>query len=337
MPAHASDDTLAAIEYAFAQGWSDGLPVVPPTAGRVESMLGMWNCEAGEEIGRIPARHRVITMQQAAANAIMAGCIDEMFPVVLAAIEAVLDERFNVIGPTASTGGAAPLVIVHGPIVEELEFNTGAAILGAGNRANLTLGRALNLVIRNAVGSVPGDLDQATTGHPGRIAYCLPEGPAGDWPPLAAELSVPAGVSAVTVYAAEAPHSVAEHATEDAHQLLEAFARVARATNYAGGVIVAVVCPEHRAVFQAAGWSKADIRETLFAATTVPARDLHHTGRHGSTGAEIDLVPSVDDIWIVAGGGPAGGHSAIIPPWLGSARGTGSRPVTAGGGVCIDC
>ena len=339
MTTHQVDNILDAIEYAYRQGWSDGLPVIPPTTGRVAGMLDMWGHAPDEEIGRVTERHRVITAQQVAANAVMAGCTDEMFQVVLAAVQAVLDERFNVAGPTVSTGGAAPLVFVHGPVVEQLEFNPGTAVLGAGNRANLTIGRALNLVIRNACGSVPGDLDQSTTGHPGRIAYCLPEGETGSWPSLGEELGVPEDVSAVTVFAAEAPHSVAEHASEDPALLIRAFARVARATNYAGAVIAAVICPEHRAVLQRVGWSKGDVQEALYEATKITAADLQHTGRHtgAQTTDEMTLVPEPDDIWIVCAGGPAGGHSAIIPPWLGSGRGMGSRPVTKGVGVCIDC
>ena len=330
VPVHQAENILDAIEYAYQQGWTDGLPIIPPTESRVSGMLAMWDRAPDETVGRVVERHRVITVQQIAANTVMAGCKDEMFPVVLAAVKAILDDRFNIVGPSASTGGAAPLVLVHGPVIERLGFNPDTAVLGAGNRANLTVGRALNLVIRNAVGSIPGDLDQATTGHPGRIAFCLPEGETGGWPALGTELGVADGVSAVTVFAAEAPHSIAEHASEDPESLLSAFARVARATNYSGAVVVVVICPEHRAVFQRAGWSVGDIRSALFEATKTIGDELKHTGRHIGTKTtdEVTLVPSVENIWVVCAGGRAGGHSAIIPPWLGSGRGKGSRPVT---------
>ena len=179
MAGHQVSDGAEAIEYAYEQGWSDGLPVVPPTPDRIGRMLDALNYSPDEEIGRVVERERVITAGHVAANAVMAGCMDDLFPVVMAAVEALLDPRFNVIGPTASTGGSAPLVIVHGPIVKALRFNSGPSALGSGNRSNLTLGRALNLVVRNACGSVPGHLDQSTLGHPGKISYCLAEGPPG--------------------------------------------------------------------------------------------------------------------------------------------------------------
>ena len=149
MAGHQVSDGAKAIEYAYEQGWSDGLPVVPPTPDRIGRMLDAFSYPSDEEIGRVVERERVITAGHVAANAVMAGCTDNLFPLVLAAVEAILDPRFNVVGPTASTGGSAPLVIVHGPVVTELRFNSGSSVLGSGNRSNLTLGRALNLVVRN--------------------------------------------------------------------------------------------------------------------------------------------------------------------------------------------
>lgn len=330
MDTHQATDWEEAQAYAQEHGWTDGLPVIPPTEDRVARMLSMWDQQSDDVIGRVVERHRVITAQQVAANAVMAGCTDALYPVVHAAVRAILTEAFNIVGPSASTGGAAPLVLVHGPVVSAQGFNADTAVLGAGTRANMTLGRALNLVIRNAVGSLPGELDQATTAHPGRIAYCLPEGATGGWPTLGSHLNLRDDESAVTVFAAEAPHSVAEHASEDPELLLHAFTRVVRATHYSGAAIVIVICPEHRSVFQNAGWSIHQIQHALFEATKATGADLRHTGRHTelSGDAELTIVPSPEDIWIVCAGGRAGGHSAVIPPWLGSGRGQGSRPVT---------
>jgi hypothetical protein len=336
---HCVDSEIEAIEYAYNQGWTDGLPVVPPTQDRVDEVLSRWGYDAGEEVGRVPERHRIITAEMVAANLVMAGGIPDMFPVILASVEAILDDRYNIVGPSASTGGAAPLIMVHGPVVETLEFNTGTAVLGAGNRANLTAGRALNLIIRNAVGSIPGALDQATLAHAGRIAYCLPEGETGVWPSQGKEIGVPEGASAVSVFAAEAPHSVADHAHNEPDGLIDSFARIIRATHYTGAAIVVLICPEHRAVFQHAGWSKNEIRQALFDVTRITGHEVRRTGRHDHITSDetLSIVPARDDIWIICGGGTAGGHSAIIPPWLGSGRGEGSRPVTKGVGVCLDC
>lgn len=328
--AHQVEAEIDAIGYAYDRGWSDGLPVVPPTRDRVDRMLATRGLEPGRVIGRVPERKRTITAELVAANTVMAGCTDTLFPLVLAAVEAVLDPAFNIVGPSASTGGAAPLVIVHGPAVAALGFNAETAVLGAGNRSNLTLGRALNLVIRNGIGSVPGDLDRATVAHAGRIAYCLPEAHCAGWRTQGDELGVPAESSAVTVLAAEAPHSVADHVNDGPAGLVESFARIARTTNYAGAAIVFVICPEHRSVFSEAGWTREMIRAALFDRTAATGREIRATGRHGDVGPDerITLTPDRKGIWIVFAGGSAGGHSAIIPPWLGSGRGIGSRPVT---------
>lgn len=336
MARHLVSDDSEAILYAYEQGWSDGLPIIPPTLDRVGRMLDQWGHPPDEEIGRVVERERVIRARHVAANAVMAGCTNDLFPVVLAAVEAILDPRFNVVGPTASTGGSAPLVIVHGPAVRELRFNSGPSALGSGNRSNLTLGRALNLVVRNACGSLPGDLDQSTIGHPGKVSYCLAEGPTGSWPTLGEELGVPAGTSAVTLFAAEAPHYVADHANDEPDGLMQAFAKVARATNYAGAAIVVVLCPEHRAIFQRASWTKEAFCEALYETTKIPGKELKHTGRHPGI-ESVSLVPKATDILLVCAGGEGGGFSAIIPPWLGSQRGIGSRCVTKGIGVCLDC
>ena len=140
--AYQVDTEIDAIEYAYDRGWSDGLPVVPPTRDRIDRMLDGYGYKPDMEIGQVPERKRSITAELVAANAVMAGCTDAMFPVVLAAVEAVLDPGYNIVGPSASTGGAAALVIVHGPVVNGLGFNSETAVLGAGNRSNLTLGRA---------------------------------------------------------------------------------------------------------------------------------------------------------------------------------------------------
>ena len=330
MGAHQASDGGDAIEYAYEQGWSDGLPVVPPTPDRIGRMLDQSGYLPDEEIGRVPERGRLITAGHVAANAVMAGCPDELFLVVLAAVEAILDPRFNVVGPTASTGGSAPLVIVHGPVVKELGFNSGCSVLGSGNRSNLTLGRAVNLVVRNACGSVPGHLDQSTIGHPGKISYCLAERDYGSWPTLGEALGVPEDVSAVTVFAAEAPHYVVDHANDEPNGLMQSFAKVACATTYTGAEIVVIVCPEHHTIFQRAGWTREAFCTALYDRSLVSAEELKHTGRHTRSGksAIFSLVPEATDILLLCAGGEGGGFSAIIPPWLGTQRGIGSRAVT---------
>jgi hypothetical protein len=310
-------DVLGAIELCYERGWTDGLPVVPPEEGSVRRHLEHVGWEPQEIVGLVPLRGRVLTAEKVAINAVMAGCRPEHFPVVLAAVAALCDDRFNLHGSMLSTAGAAPLVIVNGPVVRQAGFNAGGNVFGPGARANATVGRALRLVLLNGCGARAGTLDRATLGHPGKFSYCIAEDEPGlpdGWPPLHVERGVAAGESAVTVVAAEAPHQVSDHASSTPEGLLSTIG-AALAAGGARGAHVIVVSPEHRAVLARAGWSKADVRRCLAA----------RAGR---------LEP--DDLLVVGAGGPAprpgggagtlaGGFSAVVPPWAG---GRSSQPVT---------
>lgn len=162
-------------EAFFANGWTDGLPIVPPTPDRVEAMLG--ELEGDTLIGFLPARGRGVTVEKAAVNAVMAGCRPEYFPVVIAALEAMFDQAFNLHTVLTSTGGAALCVIVSGPIAQEIGMNARHSALGPGNRANATIGRALRLVAMNVLGSKPGESDASSFGHPGKFTLCFAEDP----------------------------------------------------------------------------------------------------------------------------------------------------------------
>ena len=281
--------------------------MVPPEEGSVRRVLEHVGWEPREIVGLVRLRGRVLTAEKVAINAAMAGCRPEHFPVVLAATAAMADDRFNLHGSMLSTAGAAPLVIVNGPIVQELGFNAGGNVFGPGWRANATVGRALRLVLLNGCGARPGTLDRATLGHPGKYSYCIAEDepglPAG-WPPLHVERGLEAGESAVTVVAAQAPQQVSDHASSTPEALLGVVGAALAAPAAAPGAHVVVVSPEHRAVLARAGWSKADVRQFL-------------------AGRVARLEPS--DLLVVGAGGEAGGFSAIIPPWSG---GRASQPVT---------
>src|SRR5579884_2879843 len=204
---HELDDALQAIEFYFEKGWTDGLPVVPPTEARVREFLDRAGRAPDEIIGRLDARRRVVSAEKVAINAVMAGCLPEYTPVVMAAIAAMSENAFGLHGISASTGGAAVLVIVHGPIVADLGVNSGVNLFGPGNRANATIGRAVRLVLMNCFGAQPGLLDKATIGHPGKYAYCIAEDEAGSpWEPLHVARGLRPDQSAVTVFAAEGPH-----------------------------------------------------------------------------------------------------------------------------------
>ncbi|MBI3972264.1 MAG: hypothetical protein HY332_13345 [Chloroflexi bacterium] len=300
-------DVVGAIELCYERGWTDGLPVVPPEEGLVRRMLAAAQVEPQEVVGRVPLRRRTLTAEKVAINAVMAGCLPEYFPVVLAAVAAMADDRFHLHGSMLSTGGAAPLLIVNGPAAPRLGFNAGGNVFGPGWRANATVGRALRLVLINGCGARPGTLDRATLGHPGKFSYCIAEDEAQlppGWPPLHVERGLEPGESAVTVVASEGPHHVADHASNTPEALLDTIARALQATGEMRGCHVLVVSPEHRAILERARWSKANVRAYL-------------AGRVDRLGP--------DDLFVVAAGGEAGGFSAVIPPWVG---GRGSQPVT---------
>jgi hypothetical protein len=202
-------DPAEAMEYFYQQGWTDGLPVAPPTPERVREFLEYAGNLPGDILGMIPARNRVITAEKVAINAVMAGCLPNYMPVIVAAVEAMCQEEFNLHGISATTGGTAPLLIVNGPAAQQLNINCGVNCFGPGVRANATIGRAIRLILMNVGGSIPGVLDKSTLGHPGKYSYCIAEDEKGNpWGPLSVERGMPEDVSAVTVFAGEAPHYV---------------------------------------------------------------------------------------------------------------------------------
>jgi hypothetical protein len=304
---HEAPDLRAAMELCYARDWTDGLPVVPPEVALVRRMLAFAGIDPQAVVGRIPLRRRTLTAEKVAINAVMAGCLPEYFPVVLAAVAAMCDDRFHLHGSMLSTGGAAPLLVVHGPIVRALGFNAGGNVLGSGYRANATVGRALRLVLINGCGARPGTLDRATLGHPGKYSFCIAEDeaslPAG-WPPVHVERGLATEQSAVTVVASEGPHQVTDHGSNTPESLLTRIGAALQAASTTRGCHVVVISPEHRAVLARARWSKAQVRQHL-------AAQVGH------------LEP--DDLLVLTAGGEAGGFSAIIPPWVG---GQGSYPVT---------
>lgn len=336
------DDPAEAMEFFYQQGWTDGLPVVPPTPRRVEEFLEYAGNLPGDILGMIPARNRVITAEKVAINAVMAGCLPNYMPVIVAAIEAMSQEEFNLHGISATTGGTAPLLIVNGPAVQQLNINSGVNCFGPGVRANATIGRAIRLILMNVGGSIPGVLDKSCLGHPGKYSYCIAEDEEGNpWEPLSVERGIPADVSAVTVFAGEAPHFVISQLGGTGERLVGSIANALMGTIYQGGNWVVVLCPEHVTIFKKEGWTKAQIRQAVYERAERPLADFKRLAGFPDsaiTAQEADVmyhhVATPGDLLIVTAGGKAGGFSAVIPPW---AAGADSRPVTRAVGVCIDC
>ena len=216
------DDALEAIERGYELGWSDGLPVAPPTVARVAEFIGGAGRAPEEIIGELPERRRVITVEKAAANAVMAGCRPEYFPVILAAAEAMLDPVFNLVGPSSSMGGAAVLVIVNGPVAGQIGLNSRNNLFGPGNRANGTIGRAIRLILMNACAAIPGLFDRSVIGHPGKYTYCIAEAEGEThWTPLHIERGFAPGDSAVTVFAGESPRQIRAVGAARGHSLCD--------------------------------------------------------------------------------------------------------------------
>ena len=203
------DGVVEAVEKCYQLGWTDGLPVVPPTSERVEEFLAFVERPPDEVLGYLPERRREVTVAKVTANAVMAGCLPEYLPVVLAATEAMLDPLFNLIGPSSSLGGAGILVIVNGPVVRDLDINCHNNLFGPGNRANSTIGRAIRLVLMNTCASIPGLFDRSILGHPGKFSFCIAENEAEThWNPLHVERGFARQESAVTVFACDGPRQV---------------------------------------------------------------------------------------------------------------------------------
>jgi hypothetical protein len=328
-------DPSEAVEECYRLGWAaDGLPVVPPTEPRILAMLAGTRREAGEAIGQVPPAGGQATVEKVAINAVMAGCLPEYLPVILAALEAMLDPAFNLNGMQATTHVCAPLVIVNGPIRKGLDLNAGAGVFGPGWRANATIGRALRLILLNLGGATPGILDKSTLGHPGKYTYCIAENEeASPWEPLHAERGFARDASAVTVLAAEAPHSVTNHVSNDARGILLSAAdtMAAMGTNNMSvmGETLLVVGPEHAGTIRKDGWSKDDVRRFLFEVARRPLRQLTFDGAYGpiynrnwprwvdrsDPETRVPAVERPEDILVIVAGGPAGRFSAVVPGW----------------------
>lgn len=326
----AEDDSEAAFEYCMQRGWSDGLPVVLPTTERVERMLAYCDRPWDEPVAMLAPRFGAATPLRLAANAVMAGCRPEYFPLVVLAIEAMADEPFNLYGIQATTHPCAPLVIVNGPGATELGMNSGHSALGAGNRANATIGRAVRLSLVNIGGAIPGLGDMCTYGDPTKFTYCAAENEAANpWQPLHVERGFAREATTVTVIAAEPPHNVNDHESYTAAGLLTMIAGTIASTGqnntYYASEPVVLLSPEHAATIAGDGYSKQAVKEFLFEHGRVPIRkfspeniERRFRGKlaHRYGDAELDtpvaMVERAEDFIVVVIGG-AGKHSAYIP------------------------
>ncbi len=324
-------------EALFERGWTDGLPVVPPTPERVVRMLAGTDRPSDEVVAQIPPNLAPGTVEKIAINAVMAGCKPEYLPVVLAAVEAACQDAFGLHGLLATTLSHGPVVVVNGPIAGRIEMNSGLNALGQGNRANATIGRALQLVVRNVGGGRPGEVDRACLGSPGKISFCFAENEADSpWESLAVERGFAADVSTVTLFGGEAPRVIVDQLSRTPVSLANSFAACLRTVCHPKLPIVfdtiLVVSPEHARVFRDAEWSKAHLRKELIGRLMLPWEELERGAGGIAEGVPESMRQPVipkfrpKGLLIVHAGGPAGLFSAIIGGWVNGD--TGTQPVT---------
>ncbi len=325
------------VEALYDRGFSDGLPVVPPTPARVLRMLDGTSRRPDEVVAVVPPNLVEATVEKVAINAVLAGCRPEYLPVVLAAVEAACTDEFNAHGLLATTWGAGPALCVNGPIRAEIGMNWAGNALGQGNRANSTIGRALQLVIRNVGGGRPQEVDRAALGHPGKLGFCFAEDEEGSpFEPLAQSRGVPAGRSAVTVFAAEGPRGLADQISRTPESLARSLAQGLRSVCHwklPGGFDASLVlCPEHGRTFREAGWDRArlhrELDELLLLDRAEITRGAGGIAEGVPAGGSARPIPKFrpGGYMIMHAGGGAGMFSAIVGGWAGGPGG--SAPVT---------
>jgi hypothetical protein len=302
-------DADDAFDVLYARGVTDGLPVIPPTAARVRAAVEASGRRGDEVIGLVAPRYGRATVEKIAINAVMAGCRPEYLPVVIAAVEAICDPAFALVGVSGTTDAVTPLVILNGPVRRALDVNCGAGVFGAGWRANATIGRALRLVWANVGGATPGLLSMSTFAQPGRYSYCIGEHEeASPWEPLHVEHGFAGRDSTVAVLAAEAPQVVVDASNRTARHVLTTIAHcgeaIASHTQAPLGDTLLVVGPEHARTIAGDGWSKADARAFLW-----------EHARAEVDGARVPKFRDPDCLKLVVAGGTAGRFSAWVPGW----------------------
>ena len=315
------------MEACFERGWSDGLPVVPPTPLRVMRILGGSDRSPTEIVGQVPPDKVDCSIEKLAINAVMAGCKPEYFPTVIAAVEAALQDKFCMHGLLCTTYFSTPVLIVNGPVSRQIGMNSGVNALGQGNRANATIGRALQLVIRNIGGGIPGGIDRAAMGNPGKYSYCFAEDESdSDWNTLAMDRGFEREESVVSLFAGDGLQPIVDQKSRTPQSLAKSMALslrgIVHAKLYGLADAILVVSPEHRRVFRQGGWSKQDLKSALHAELVTPGADLIRGANDVAEGMPAGFKDKLlnkfrdDGLHIVTTGGKAGMFSAIISGWV---------------------
>lgn len=329
----------------YKRGWTDGLPVVPPTEDRVKAMLGDWDKDT--LLGLVEPKLGIASAEKVAANAVMAGAKPEHFPILVAAVRAVTQEPLNLKALQTTTHPCTVLMLLNGPIIEAAGINTTYNLMGQGRLANAALGRSLRFALLNIGGATPGVLDRATMGTPAKFTFCFGENAADNpWEPLHVERGFDEGQSTITVAGVEGPQNINDHFGRTGKEILQTIAGTIASVgcnhSYLGGEILLVIGPEHAEVMARDGFSKDDVRQFLLEhaiipgdhiseaqgqaiARRLPERFLGHDWREG-----VRMLSGPDDLMLVVAGGP-GRHSNFIPSF-GNTRSV-TLPITDASGA----
>lgn len=326
-------------EFCYQQGYADPLPVIPPTVPRVERMLAASGLPPDEVVARVPPNYGPATVEKIAANAVMAGCLPEYMRVLVPAVRALCDERLDIHGVQGTTHFAAPLAVINGPVRLEMGFACGSNVFSNAARANSTIGRALQLVLRNLGGAAPGRIDMSTMGNPGRFSYVIGENEeASAWGPLSEDFGLRRGANAVTFFCCEPPRPVSEHKARTAQVLLRAVCPVL-ANLWSRRICgrqeaLVVIGPEHAATLARSGFGKRDVASFLFENTGIPLREYDGDGGEGTqeVGSYEECTIRGErcyrkfrepgSIRVMVAGGPAGKFSAVLGSWQTGPRGS---------------
>ena len=317
------------MEACFERGWSDGLPLVPPTPLRVTRMLSSTDRSADEIVGSVPPDNRPCTIEKIAINAVMAGCKPDYLQVVIAALRAALKDEFCMHGLLCTTYFSTPVMIVNGPITKQIGMNSGVNALGQGNRANATIGRALQLIVRNVGGGIPGGIDRATLGNPGKYTFCFCEDESdAEWPSLSMDRGYTREDSVVNLFAGSGVQPFVDQQSRHPESLVKNLANslrsVANTRSFGMADAIIVISPEHRRVLRESDWTKPNLKQALYDELKTPGADIIR-GKDGIAEGMPEKFKDIilnkfrdDGLHIVGAGGKAGMFSAIISGWLAS-------------------
>ena len=317
------------MEACFERGWSDGLPLVPPTPLRVTRMLSSTDRSADEIVGSVPPDNRPCTIEKIAINAVMAGCKPDYLQVVIAALRAALKDEFCMHGLLCTTYFSTPVMIVNGPITKQIGMNSGVNALGQGNRANATIGRALQLIVRNVGGGIPGGIDRATLGNPGKYTFCFCEDESdAEWPSLSMDRGYTREDSVVNLFAGSGVQPFVDQQSRQPESLVKNLANslrsVANTRSFGMADAIIVISPEHRRVLRECGWTKPNLKQALYDELKTPGADIIR-GKDGIAEGMPEKFKDIllnkfrdDGLHIVGAGGKAGMFSAIISGWVAS-------------------